>query len=397
MNVFYDANEIYEAGTKAIKSSPFKYGTQLYEMNHLLETAKIQEGMMNRTFKFDKGRKHVIKERGKARFITSDTMRVKSVNHLVCDNVLMPATEPYLIYDNGASRKGKGVSFHRQRFEYHLHQYYNRHGSNEGYILLIDFSGYYANILHDKCMETLLAFLQKSLTDEEELATTEWLLRELFKTFEVDVSRFSDEEIESFYKGKVDPMLNEGINPITLPGRKMLKKGVDIGSQPSQNIGIVYPYRIDNYAKIVKGVKAYARYTDDFHAIHESKEFLEELLEGIKRIAEEYGLIINEKKTRIVRLDGFYRHLQIGYSLQKNGRLIRKINPKAITRERRKLKAYKRKLDKDEMAYEDIENAFKGWMGSNYKRMSRKQITNLFVLYYELFERRPQWQRKHGR
>ena len=139
MNVFYDANEIYEAGTKAIKSSPFKYGTQLYEMNHLLETAKIQEGMMNRTFKFDKGRKHVIKERGKARFITSDTMRVKSVNHLVCDNVLMPATEPYLIYDNGASRKGKGVSFHRQRFEYHLHQYYNRHGSNEGYILLIDF------------------------------------------------------------------------------------------------------------------------------------------------------------------------------------------------------------------------------------------------------------------
>lgn len=397
MNVFYDANEIYEAGTKAIKSSPFKYGTQLYEMNHLLETAKIQEGMMNRTFKFDKGRKHVIKERGKARFITSDTMRVKSVNHLVCDNVLMPATEPYLIYDNGASRKGKGVSFHRQRFEYHLHQYYNRHGSNEGYILLIDFSGYYANILHEKCMETLLAFLQKSLTDEEELATTEWLLRELFKTFEVDVSRFSDEEIESFYKGKVDPMLNEGINPITLPGRKMLKKGVDIGSQPSQNIGIVYPYRIDNYAKIVKGVKAYARYTDDFHAIHESKEFLEELLEGIRRIAEEYGLIINEKKTRIVKLDSFFRHLQIGYSLQKSGRLIRKINPKAITRERRKLKAYKRKLDKDEMPYEDIENAFKGWMGGNYKRMSRKQITNMFVLYYQLFERRPTWKKRHGR
>ena len=160
MNVFYDANEIYDAGTKAIKSSPFKYGTQLFEMNHLLETAKIQEGMQTRTFKFDKGRKHVIKERGKTRFITSDTMRVKSVNHLVCDNVLMPATDKYLIYDNGASRKGKGVSFHRQRFEYHLHQYYNRHQSNEGYILLIDFSGYYANIRHDKCLETLMAFLQ---------------------------------------------------------------------------------------------------------------------------------------------------------------------------------------------------------------------------------------------
>jgi hypothetical protein len=123
----------------------------------------------------------------------------------------------------------------------------------------------------------------------------------------------------------------------------------------------------------------------------------EELLEGIRRIAEEYGLIINEKKTRIVRLDSFFRHLQIGYSLQKSGRLIRKINPKAITRERRKLKAYKRKLDKDEMPYGDIENAFKGWMGGNYKRMSRKQITNMFVLYYQLFERRPTWKKRHGR
>lgn len=65
--------------------------------------------------------------------------------------------------------------------------------------------------------------------------------------------------------------------------------------------------------------------------------------------------------------------------------------------ERRKLKAYKRKLDKDEMPYEDIENAFKGWMGGNYKRMSRKQITNMFVLYYQLFERRPTWKKRHGR
>lgn len=68
-----------------------------------------------------------------------------------------------------------------------------------------------------------------------------------------------------------------------------------------------------------------------------------------------------------------------------------------IRKERRKLKAYKRKLDKDEMPYEDIENAFKGWMGGNYKRMSRKQITNMFVLYYQLFERRPTWKKRHGR
>ena len=31
MNIYYDANKIYEAGAKAIKGAPFKYKTQLFE------------------------------------------------------------------------------------------------------------------------------------------------------------------------------------------------------------------------------------------------------------------------------------------------------------------------------------------------------------------------------
>lgn len=41
MNIFYDANKIHEAGTKAIQGAPFKYQSQLFEMNHLIETAQI--------------------------------------------------------------------------------------------------------------------------------------------------------------------------------------------------------------------------------------------------------------------------------------------------------------------------------------------------------------------
>jgi hypothetical protein len=37
MTKFEDANFLYEAGTKAIKPSPYKYGTQLFEMNHCLK------------------------------------------------------------------------------------------------------------------------------------------------------------------------------------------------------------------------------------------------------------------------------------------------------------------------------------------------------------------------
>ena len=361
MNIFYDANKIYEAGTKAIKAAPFKYQSQLYEMNHLLLTAEIQKSMKEWKYKPTKGRKFILNERGKIRNITTDDMLDKTVNHLLCDNVLSPAIAPYLIYDNGASQKGKGVSFHRRRLETHLHQYYRKHKSNEGYILLIDFSGYYASIPHDLCLKNLQNFLKN--TNEEEAKVALWILRNLFDVFNIDNKN---------------------------------GKGVNIGSQPSQNIGISYPSKIDNYIKIVKGVKYYGRYTDDSYIIHEDKEFLKEILIGIKNIANELGLIVNDKKTRIAKLSQQFKVLQINYQLTETGRIIRKISPTAITRERRKLKAYKRLLDNKRLTYEEIENIFKSWMAGNYKNMSMQQISNMSQLFYNLFGRKVTW-KNHGK
>ena len=397
MNTFYDANAIYDAGSKAMRGSPFKYGTQLFEMNHLLRTAELQRDMMNGTYRPGPGQKFQIRERGKSRFITSNTMVDKTVNHLLCDDVLSPALRKYLIYDNGASQKGKGVSFHRKRFEAHLHKYYNTYGTNEGYALLVDFSGYYANIPHDRCIEVLHYFLEREVKDPEELRVAKELIGHIFRTFEIDVSRFSDEEIAEMYSGKVDPMLNISVDPGALTGEKMLRKGVDIGNQTSQDIGIIYPHRIDNYAKIIMGVKNYGRYTDDFYAFHPDKAFLRALLDGIRTIAEDYGLIINERKTRICKLSQPFRHLQICYALTDTGRVIRKINPKSITRERRKLKAYKRLLDQGRIDYDTIENAFKSWIGGHFKYMSMQQIARMSDLYQQLYGRRPTWKTGHSR
>ncbi len=380
-----------------MKGSKFKKSTQLFEMNQLLETARIQRDLMNGAYRPEAGEKFIINERGKTRYITSNTMRDKTVNHVLCDEVLTPAIEPKLIYDNGASQKGKGVSFHRRRFEAHIHDYYNHYRTNEGYILLIDFSGYYANIRHDKCKEVLDHFLNTSGLDEETVSTAKELLGLIFKSFELDVSRFSDEEIKRMMHEKVDPLMNIGVDQKLLTGGKYLPKGVDIGSQPSQNIGIAFPYRVDDYCKLVRGVRYYGRYTDDFYAIHPDKAFLKDLLQGITRTAEEYGLIINHKKTRICKLSRPFRHLQISYQLTESGALIRRISPKTVTRERRKLKAYKRLFDKGLMTYDEAENAFKGWIGSNWKSMSHQQIYSMNELFKELFGRSITWKKKHSR
>lgn len=361
MNIFFDANKIYEAGSKAIKAAPFKHQSQIFEMNHLLQTAEIQKAMIEGTYKPTKGRKFVIKERGKIRNITTNDMIDKTVNHLLCDNVLSPAINPFLIYDNGASRIGKGVAFHRKRLEAHLHKYYRQNKSNEGYILLIDFSGYYASIPHNLCLQKMQYFLKN--TDKQESQISLWILKNLFDIFNMDNKN---------------------------------GKGVDIGSQPSQNIGISYPSKIDNYIKIVKGVKFYGRYTDDSYLIHKDKEFLKEVLKGIKDISKELGLVINDKKTRIVKLSQPFKVLQIKYQLTETGRVVKRINPKAITRERRKLKAYKRLYDRNVLSLNEIENIFKSWMSSNYKNMSMQQITNMSQLYYDLFKEVPKW-KNHGK
>lgn len=396
MTKFEDANILYEAGTKAMKPSPYKYGTQLYEMNHLLETAKLQKAFREGTYKPQPGVKFEIKERGHERYITSTETVDKAVSHIVCDEYLTPLLGKYLQYDNSASQTGKGVAFHRKRFEVHLRQYYEKEGTNEGYILFSDFSGYYANILHEVALAQLETYLAKEIADPKELAQVLSVLRETFRSYELDVSRFSDEEIQRMYREKISSTFNLGVPSSALTGEKMLRKGVDIGNQISQNVGIFLPVPVDNYVKIVCGIRHYARYSDDFYIIARTKEQLHQVFSEVRREAAKLGLIINEKKTHICKLGGQYRHLQMLYSLHQDGEITCKINPKAITRERRKLKAYKRLVDDGRMEYREVENNFKSWICANYKFMSRQQIRNMTALFRELFGKDITWKKSRG-
>ena len=370
-----------------MNGSQFKYASKLYKLNQLLITAKLQKALQNGTYHPKGSMKFRYRERGKERLISSIVTPDKAVNHVICDEVLTPYLQKFLQYDNSASQKGKGVAFHRRRFENDLRNYYREEGTNEGYVLFIDFSGYYANIQHEPCKAVLHELLEKSGLSDELRLITEDLMDEIFKTFEMDVSRFSDEDIEAMMNGKVDPFMNMGVPKELLAGEKMLAKGADIGNQLAQNIGITFPYRIDNYCKIVCGMKHQGRYSDDMHIIHRSKEVLLKVLEGVKTIAAEYGLILNEKKTHICKLSGEYRYLQVKYTLLQNGIVVRRIHPKAITRERRKLKAYKRLLDKGIVTMEEIDGYFRSWLSGNYKYMSRDQIYKMNSLYVKLFGR----------
>lgn len=221
-----------------------------------------------------------------------------------------------------------------------------------------------------------------------------WLLDEILQSFRIDVSYMSDPE----YVRCMDEKFNsveyyQNIPPSQRTGKQYMEKSVDIGDQTSQNIGTYLPTKIDNLAKIVHGVKRYGRYMDDIYIIGRTREEVRAVMEGIIREAEEMGLYINNKKTHIAKLSKPFKYLQIRYYLTDSGRVVRRINPKSVTRERRKLKAYKRLMNRGEMPYERIEQSYKSWMGANVRMMSKKQIKGMKALYEQLFERSPRWKK----
>lgn len=369
----FDGNALFEAYKRAKKGSDWKPQVQRFEMTYLLELSRIQRELQEMTYEFLPSTKFVLNERGKTRVIRGEQIQDRIVKHTLCDEVLNPAVKNFLIYDNGASLVGKGIAFTRKRLLTHLRRYYAQHHSNDGYILLIDFSKYYDNIRHDILME----LMKKYVTDEHSL----WLLQKTVDRSKVDVSYMSDDEYENCLDILFNSLLYQEIDQRLLTGEKFMGKHLNIGDQVAQTAGIAYPIPIDNFVKIVKGVKFYGRYMDDSYAIHESKEFLEELLKGIVEIAGSLGITVNLKKTRICKLSDHWRFLQIQYSLTDTGRVIQKINPKRLTAMRRKMKKLAPKLTEKEFT-----DFFRSWFKNHYKIMSRYQRNNIETLFNQLKE-----------
>lgn len=74
---------------------------QITQIIHIVESGEIP--LLNRIVKV------VIRERGKQRIITPIVYYDRITQRVLCDYALVPGLGHSLIYDNGASTKGKGV------------------------------------------------------------------------------------------------------------------------------------------------------------------------------------------------------------------------------------------------------------------------------------------------
>lgn len=297
-------------------------------------------------------------ERGKLRRIMSVHFSERVVQKALNAEVLIPMLTNSLVYDNGASRRGMGTNHANKRLVKHLCKHYRRYGT-KGYILLIDFTNYFGNINHEKAKE----IVKEHFTDERII----WLF-----------NRFVDSYYEHY--------LMEGKRAGT-PLEEIEARGLGLGSEINQTVAISYANKLDHYIREELKVGTSGRYMDDTYLIHESKEYLQYCLSEIKRMCKELDIVLNEKKTVIVKLTHGFTFLKTQYRISSTGKIVRKPCRKAIVRERRKLKKQKILLDSGIMTFEQVRCSYASWRGCMVKRDAHRTVSNMDRLFNNLFIR----------
>ena len=372
MNDFTDANNLIAGFKRVKKSSGWKDSTQRYGLNLLKEIRSLQKTLRDGSYEQEEGATFKQCEQGHLRLVKALTVRDMVMQHSLCDSVLIPSVTPKLIHDNGASLKGKGISFTRRRFEQHLRWHFRRYG-REGYILKIDFRKYFDNIRHDVLLEKLKPFIE-----ENPYAMN--TLKKILKANEIDISYTNEDMMNKPFNS----LEYAKLPPEILTGKRYMKKSLGIGSPVSQIAGIFLPTAIDTYCKTVKGLHCYDAYMDDRVIIHPEKEYLWRLLGEIREIAAKLGIFIHTDKTQIIKLSHGFTFLKTKYHLTSTGRIIRKIPHDVVTRQRHKMKKLAAFVVEGKLSFNAFVNQYKSWRGDKKRYNAFQTLQNMDKLYRRL-------------
>lgn len=142
----------------------WKGSVQLYTENAITEISKTIDKLYNYELpKISSVKRITLYERGKERVIVPITIKDRMTQRVICDYSLIPIFKDKLIYDNGASTKGKGVDFTRKRVEKHFREAIKEYGADNLYALTFDFKSFFNSIPHQTCLNVL----SENYTDKE--------------------------------------------------------------------------------------------------------------------------------------------------------------------------------------------------------------------------------------
>lgn len=355
----------YKALQSCNKSVGYKLSVQEFNQSAITEIHKIIGTIKNGELPaLSQLRKVTIRERGKERVITPIRIGDRITQKVICNNCLTDSIQRHLIYDNGASTKGKGTGFVLNRLDHMLRKAVKQYGS-EFYVLKYDFKGFFDNIPHWLCNE----ILSETFTDRR---IPEFMM-DIIKSYPLyEAAHIEDPEKRN---AAIESLLSDS------------GKGLCLGSQISQTMALVVPNALDHFIKDEKHMKYYVRYMDDGIILSDNKDELWELLAEMREIVEGLGLRFNDKKTYITKSTKGFTFMKIRHYISKeNGKVVKKLDHDGVARMRRKLKSFRLLVDSGKMSLDDVYTAMQSWLDHAKLAYSYKTVKNMLKLYDKLFD-----------
>lgn len=273
-------------------SKQHKRGTIMFEMELGTNITKLENALTTKTYRLGTYKKFKIFD-PKERLIEALPYRDRVVLMCFCKNVLEPRLNPCLIYDNAASRCGKGPAFAVKRLHGFMKKLFIKNGNNKIYFLKCDVAKYFPSIDHD----ILLHLLAKHKFSDDEM----WFMTQVIKSHG--------------------------------------EKGIPLGNQTSQWFAVLYLNEIDRLIKEKLQVKCYTRYMDDFVLLSEDKNFLVHCKNQIQKTCQEKLNLNLNAKTQIGQLKNGVDYLGFNHRLTSSGKIEVCMRKSAKLRQRHYLKA----------------------------------------------------------
>ncbi len=337
-DLVFSYGNLYDAYKRCRKNVSWKASVQKYITQAPLNVLHTYNRLMAGKYKTPGFYEFDLYERGKHRHIRSTVIGERVVQRCLCDNAIVPMLSRTFVHDNGASMPDKGYDFAIRRLCQHLREHYRKYGQ-EGYILLFDFSKFFDNVNH----AVVKSILRGQFTDQRILALSEHF-----------IAAFGD-------------------------------VGLGLGSQISQILALASANRLDHFAKEVLHIRGYGRYMDDGYLIHPSKEYLQMCMRQIAAICNALGIVLNEKKTQIIKLSHGFTWLKVRFFITPTGKVVKKIYRRSVTKMRQKLKSFHRKCLAGELSYEDVRNSWQSWRAYAMKFNAYCTVQSMGALYERLF------------
>jgi len=313
-----------------------RYRKEILRFSYDLEKnlLQIEKELRNQTYQHGNYREFIVCDL-KKRHIKAAPFKDRVVHHAL-DNIIEPIFDKGFIYDSYACRTGKGTHKAVKRLQVFIKSISDSvnaktESSEQQYCLQCDISKYFNSINH----KILLKIIKKKIADKKAL----WLIEKILNS-----------------------------------SQEKPRTGIPIGNLTSQLFANIYLNELDVFMKHKLGNKYYLRYMDDFIILNSNKNKLYKNREKTKFfLQDELKLQSNPKKANVFPINNGIDFL--GYRIFKNYKLLRKIT---ITRFMKKVKSYKRKLNKEAEIKEKFNGSVRSWLAYACFANSWKLRNNLF-------------------